>query len=199
MKKRNTTYRLNIVDYLIFIICSLAAAAALILFYRDLNSYTIKQAEAPVAKIYFKKNTAQRKFVDNDIWEVLTNSSDIYDGDRIRTSKDSEAYTEFNDSGIRGVGWYIDPKYKGNGYATEAARAMIDYMFNECEISEIHTQAAVDNPASWKIMEKLGFKRKDKINLVEYTYLDEPVEDYQYYITKEMYLDRNINSLNKSR
>ncbi len=101
MKKRNTTYRLNIVDYLIFIICSLAAAAALIFFYRDLNSYTIKQAEAPVAKIYFKKNTAQRKFVDNDIWEVLTNSSDIYDGDRIRTSKDSEAYTEFNDSGIQ--------------------------------------------------------------------------------------------------
>ena len=101
MKKRNTTYRLNIVDYLIFILCSLAAAAALFLFYRDLNSYTIKQAEEPIAKIYFKKNTAQRKFVDNDIWEVLTNSSDIYDGDRIRTSKDSEAYTEFNDSGIQ--------------------------------------------------------------------------------------------------
>lgn len=101
MKKRNTTYRLNKVDYLIFILCSLAAAAALFLFYRDLNSYTIKQAEEPVAKIYFKKNTAQRKFVDNDIWEVLTNSSDIYDGDRIRTSKDSEAYTEFNDSGIQ--------------------------------------------------------------------------------------------------
>lgn len=101
MKKRNTIYRLNIVDYLIFILCSLAAATALFLFYRDLNSYTIKQAEEPVAKIYFKKNTAQRKFVDNDIWEVLTNSSDIYDGDRIRTSKDSEAYTEFNDSGIQ--------------------------------------------------------------------------------------------------
>ena len=101
MKKRSTTYRLNKVDYLIFIICSLAAAAALYLFYRDLNSYTIKQAEEPVAKIYFKKNTAQRKFVDNDIWEVLTNTSDIYDGDRIRTSKDSEAYTEFNDSGIQ--------------------------------------------------------------------------------------------------
>lgn len=101
MKKRNTIYRLNIVDYLIFILCSLAAATALFLFYRDLNSYTIKQTEEPVAKIYFKKNTAQRKFIDNDIWEVLTNSSDIYDGDRIRTSKDSEAYTEFNDSGIQ--------------------------------------------------------------------------------------------------
>ncbi len=101
MKKKSTTYRLNKVDYSIFIICSLAAAATLFLFYRDLNSFTIKQNEEPVAKIYFKKNTAQRKFSDNDIWEVLTNSSDIYDGDRIRTSKNSEAYTEFNDSGIQ--------------------------------------------------------------------------------------------------
>ena len=101
MKKRSTTYRLNKVDYAIFIIFSIAAALMLFLFYRDLNAFTIKQAEEPVAKIYFKRNTAQRKFVDNDIWEVLTNSSDIYDGDRIRTSKNSEAYTEFTDSGIQ--------------------------------------------------------------------------------------------------
>lgn len=101
MKKRSTTYRLNVVDYTIFIVCSIAAAAMLYLFYRDMNSFTIKQTEKPIAKIYFKRNTAQRKFVDNDIWEVLTNSSDVYDGDRIRTSKDSEAYTEFSDGGIQ--------------------------------------------------------------------------------------------------
>ena len=101
MKKRSTTYRLNIVDYTIFIVCSIAAAAMLYLFYRDMNSFTIKQTEKPIAKIYFKRNTAQRKFVDNDIWEVLTNSSDVYDGDRIRTSKDSEAYTEFADGGTQ--------------------------------------------------------------------------------------------------
>lgn len=101
MKKRSTTYRLNKVDYAIFIIFSIAAAVMLFLFYRDLNSFTIKQSEEPVAKIYFKKNTAQRKFIDNDIWEVLTDCSDIYDGDRIRTSKNSEAYTEFLDSGIQ--------------------------------------------------------------------------------------------------
>ena len=101
MKKRSTTYRLNKVDYAIFIIFSIAAAVMLYLFYSDLNSFTIKQSEEPVAKIYFKRNTAQRKFIDNDIWEVLTNSSDIYDGDRIRTSRNSEAYTEFNDTGIQ--------------------------------------------------------------------------------------------------
>lgn len=101
MKKRSTAYRLNKVDYLIFIFCSLAAAFMLFLFYRDLTSFTIKQAESPVAKIYYKKNTVQRKYLDNEIWEVLNDSSDIYDGDRIRTSKNSEVYTEFSDSGIQ--------------------------------------------------------------------------------------------------
>ena len=101
MKKRNTKYKLNKVDYTIFIVFSFAAATMFYLFYKDLTSFTIKQTEDPVAKIYFKKNTAQRKFQDNEIWEILTNSSDIYEGDRIRTSKNSEAYTEFQDNGIQ--------------------------------------------------------------------------------------------------
>ena len=101
MKKRNTTYRLNKVDYTIFIVCSIAAIVMLYLFYRDLHSFTIKQTEEPIARIYFKKNTAQRKFADSDIWEMLTDSSAIYDGDRIRTSKNAEAHTEFADSGIQ--------------------------------------------------------------------------------------------------
>lgn len=94
---------------------------------------------------------------------------------------------------IRGVGWYIDPAYKGNGYGTEAAIAMMDYMFNECDIDEIKTGAAIANPASWKIMEKFGFVRTDKLKLVEYTFVNKPVEDYQYYLTKKMYLSNKYN------
>ena len=101
----------------------------------------------------------------------------------------SEGY-ETEDPNIRGVGWYIDPKFKGNGYGYEAASAMMDYMFNECEIDEIRTGAAIQNPASWKIMEKFGFVRSDNTKMVEYTYLADPVEDYQYFLTKDMYFDK---------
>ncbi len=100
MKKRNTTYKLNKIDYSIFIICSIGIVIMLYLFYKDMNSFTVRQDEEPIAKIYFKKNTAQRKFVDNDIWEILTSTSDIYDGDKIRTSQNSEAYTKFNNSDV---------------------------------------------------------------------------------------------------
>lgn len=90
---------------------------------------------------------------------------------------------------IRGVGWYVDPDYQGKGYATEAETAMIDYMFEEVDISEIITGAAISNPASWMIMEKLGFTRQNKTQMVQYTYLDGPVEDYSYNMTKEQWLN----------
>lgn len=91
---------------------------------------------------------------------------------------------------IRGVGWFINPKYKGYGYGREAANAMMDYMFNECEIAEIKTEAAIVNPASWLIMEKFGFVRSSKTKMVEYTFLNEAVCDYQYYLTRDMYLEK---------
>lgn len=89
-------------------------------------------------------------------------------------------YTEDGniDLSIRDVGWYLDPKYHGKGYGKEGAKAMIDFMFNEVGIKEIRTGAAIINPASWKIMERLGFKRLDDTKFVDYTYMDEPVEDY---------------------
>ena len=93
------------------------------------------------------------------------------------------------DKSIRGVGWYIDPVYQGNGYGTEAAKATLDYMFNEVEINKIITGAAISNIPSWKIMEKIGFKREKETELVYYTYKDEPVEDYKYTITKEEYFN----------
>ena len=176
-----------------------------VLMLDDVNKYylSVPQKFREKLKDWTKQEEFYRKDMeranDPDVfrWSVFLKETGECIG-RVSCHDARSEFNEFNDHGIRGVGWYIDPKFKGNGYATEAAKAMIDYMFNECEISEIHTQAAVENPASWKIMEKLGFIRKDKINLVEYTYLDEPAEDYQYYITKEMYLEKS-NDLNKSR
>lgn len=100
-------------------------------------------------------------------------------------------YEDISDSSIRSVSWYLDPKYQGNGYATEAAKAMIKYMFEEVEVSEIKTNAAIENPASWKIIEKLGFEKCNTNKIVQYTYLDEPTENYQYFLTKEMYFNKD--------
>ena len=71
---------------------------------------------------------------------------------------------------IRDVGWFIDPVYQGNGYATEAAFAILNFMFNMVEIEKVETSAAVINQGSWKVMEKLGF---EKVGTYQSTYFDE--------------------------
>ncbi len=113
---------------------------------------------------------------------------------RISCHEANDEDSSITDPSIRGVGWLIDPAFQGKGYATEAAIAMVDYMFTQVDIKEIRTGAAIVNPASWTIMEKLGFVRQDKTKMIQYTFLNEPVEDYSYLLTKERWL-----SLSKER
>ena len=99
-----------------------------------------------------------------------------------------------NNPEIRDVGWFINPKYQGQGYAYEAASAILDYMFYEVEIEKIQTSAAQVNNGSWGLMEKLGFERTgEKIS----TYLDENNEylkSYTYELNCEKYLTNKKDS-----
>lgn len=95
---------------------------------------------------------------------------------------------EGKDKNTRDVGWYLDPKYHHKGYAYEAAVEMLKYMFLEVKIDKIETGAAILNPSSWNLMEKLGFKRLKETTFVNYTFQDEEVELYKYEIDKNMFL-----------
>ena len=97
-KKRNTRYKLKKADWFIFVFCSIGAAAALGLYYKDINSFSLKNNERTVAVISFKRNVVQRKFIDNDIWEKLNNQSPVYNGDKIRTAGDSAVFANFENS-----------------------------------------------------------------------------------------------------
>ena len=101
MKKRNITSRLNKVDYLIFSFCSIFAVASLFLFYKDMNSFSIKQNEEPIATISFKENTVQRKLDNRNIWEKVNLACDIYNGDSLRTSSESKVIAAFLENDVK--------------------------------------------------------------------------------------------------
>ena len=56
------------------------------------------------------------------------------------------------------IGYWIGVPYWGNGYATEAARALIDHAFGDLGHEELHAGARVTNPASRRVLEKCGFQ-----------------------------------------
>jgi len=58
-----------------------------------------------------------------------------------------------------GLGFYIARAYWGRGFATEAARAFVEYGFRELKLRRILASVEVGNEASVRVLEKLGFKR----------------------------------------
>ena len=55
-------------------------------------------------------------------------------------------------------GWVIGRKYWGNGYAPEAAKKVLDIMFDEVGIDCVVALHDVNNPKSGRALQKLGMK-----------------------------------------
>jgi RimJ/RimL family protein N-acetyltransferase len=56
------------------------------------------------------------------------------------------------------LGYWLGVPFWGKGFATEAARAVIDYAFTELGHESMQAAARVTNPASRRILEKCGFQ-----------------------------------------
>jgi ribosomal-protein-alanine N-acetyltransferase len=56
------------------------------------------------------------------------------------------------------LGYWIGRPYWGRGYATEAGRAVLAFAFRHLALERIVVSAMLDNPASHRVIEKLGFR-----------------------------------------
>ena len=56
------------------------------------------------------------------------------------------------------LGYWLGVEHWGQGFATEAARAAIDFTFEEFDVEHLMSGARVANPTSRNILEKCGFQ-----------------------------------------
>jgi RimJ/RimL family protein N-acetyltransferase len=54
------------------------------------------------------------------------------------------------------IGWRLAAEHWGQGYATEGARAALDFAFTELSLAEVVAFTVPDNRRSRRVMEKLG-------------------------------------------
>ncbi len=55
------------------------------------------------------------------------------------------------------IGYGVVPEERGKGYCTEAAMLLVDYLFLNKNIVRIQADTHVDNMASRRVLEKVGF------------------------------------------
>lgn len=83
------------------------------------------------------------------------------------------------------IGWVFHPRYHGQGYATEAAAALLRYGFESLGVHRVIATCQPENVASWRVMEKLGMQREG--HLRKCIYRDENTwwDEYFYAILEE--------------
>jgi RimJ/RimL family protein N-acetyltransferase len=58
------------------------------------------------------------------------------------------------------VGYLLDRRHWGNGYATEAARAIVEWAFSTPSIHRVWATCDTENVASARVLEKAGLQRE---------------------------------------
>lgn len=56
------------------------------------------------------------------------------------------------------IGWLIDKRYWGNGYASQAANLLVEYLRTELKRTDIVAYCDARNIASQKVMQKIGME-----------------------------------------
>lgn len=78
--------------------------------------------------------------------------------------------TVIGDAGFKGkpggeetveIGYSVLPAYRGQGFATEAARALVEWALAQQGVRRIIAECSPDNAASIRVLEKLGMQGRD--------------------------------------
>jgi RimJ/RimL family protein N-acetyltransferase len=58
------------------------------------------------------------------------------------------------------LGWVLDPAHTGQGFATEAVRALLQVCFEQLGVRRVVAECFFDNESSWRLMERVGMRRE---------------------------------------
>lgn len=90
-----------------------------------------------------------------------------------------------------GLGWQIDSPYWNQGMMTEAARAVVDFLFREVNFHRIYAAHNTRNPASGRVMEKLGMRKEGLFRQHYYKAGFGTGDSQRYGILQEEWLEAN--------
>lgn len=128
---------------------------------------TVEETEAFLANAEEEWKKEQPQFL-----EFAITYNDIHIG----------AVSVYFENGSGELGWIINKNYWGNGFAYEAARAVIDYSKTQMKVSHFIAHCDTENIASYKLMEKLGMNRTGEWGGRRNKSASEDSSEYQYEI-----------------
>ena len=120
------------------------------------------------------------------IWAVVEKAMDRAIGSILLVPLPNSDKT---DSGKIEIGWHFRPASWGHGYATEAARAILNYGFTELTLPTIYAVTTSDNIRSQQVMARLGMQSLGSTD----AYYDQSLQLYR--LTTDHYSSGQLASM----
>lgn len=77
------------------------------------------------------------------------------------------------------IAYWVGEDFWGNGYATEAAKAMLEFAFTEKQYHKVFARCFDSNPASGRVIEKIGMRKEGLLR--EHVMKENRYENLVYY------------------
>lgn len=97
------------------------------------------------------RQEAKNRSENPDFWAVC-----LKDGGKVI----GNVYLAPQDFNTWEIGYVFNRNYQKHGYATEAAKALLDYVVREKSARRLVAMCNPKNVASWHLLERLGFRRE---------------------------------------
>jgi RimJ/RimL family protein N-acetyltransferase len=115
----------------------------------------------------FRRDRAQADALMNQMRDEIARDGYGWTAAEITATGECVGFVGLNDTdmepvlpaGTTEIGWRLAPEFRGRGYVTEAARALIDFAFEKLGRDEIVSFAVWNNFRSTAVMERLGMHR----------------------------------------
>ncbi len=88
------------------------------------------------------------------------------------------------DRSCASMGWIIRRDCRNRGYASEAASAVLDFVFENLKINMVYAQCDIMNPASLHVMRRIGMKCVDDRGTRTYPKTGKTSGEYTCMITR---------------
>lgn len=112
--------------------------------YMPFGPNTPQQAQDFLDRVISNQKMENR--IDFEMAVTLKENNMLIGGCRVNKVDDIKAH----------IGYIFNKNYWGKGYATETAKALVDFGFNELDVHRVYATCEPDNIASKRVLEKVG-------------------------------------------
>lgn len=124
--------------------------------YLRYNEWTERTPETAQEFVgWFLAHQVQQPRIKYQLAVVLKSSSQLIGNCGVRMAKENALEAD--------IGYELDPKHWGHGYASEAAHTVVDFGFNHFGVHRIWANCNADNTASAHVLQKLDMQLEGRL------------------------------------